>query len=1005
MILANKYRNPLNVIIGLLLVTMLFSCVQKTNFPAGKKITCDAETVTKNSRKLIAVNDSSEFFGGGKLISDIDANSGNHSVLTVPKTKAFAFEYVINNAGPDAYFKVSVWRKSKDGLGALVASGDNNKVLYLATSEPVEINDNGWAKLEMEVYTPPHFGRGVLTFYVWNNSTDTVYFDDFTIERNLHKQYPQYDYEAGLNIVLDSSDFLKIMKKRRQAFKNGILQTSDNDWVKGIVVDDDRAMKSKFRLKGDWLDHLWGDKWSYRVKMRMNNTFDRLRTFSLQTPASRSFLLEWLTHKLYQKNDVLTTRYGFVPLQFNNEPRGIYAWEEHFVKQLLEWNQRREGPIVKFSEDPFWQIQKVSLNSKNWPNFPFYQAATIVPFSTSRTVKDTKLYHQFLNAQKLMYQYKNRIKTSSEIFDIDKLAKYYAMLELTHARHGMVWHNQRMYYNSVICKLEPIAFDGYTDHDDLDLTITDNVVYRALTHEEPLILQDLLIYNLFVDTVFLNLYMHYLEKYSQPDFINNFMNSTALEASYYDSLLRMEFPHYHYNDSLLSESAEAIRNYIPALEKIIYDSLISDNFDFRINDEVFTDTSVFENTPEFFVNVYTEAKNADTAKLSIYNYFARNLVFLGTGEGSKLITDYFTNEATLKAYSSGMEGQMRNLVVDTSANYLFFMINGRMDSYSVPIMPWPYPAGITPQQELWQLVDLNNEVFDRVSGNTIFLKKGDITIKEPLIIPDGFILIISEGTKIDITDSAMIISYSPVQIIGTYKDPVIVTSSDFTGNGFTVLQANGKSKLDYVVFENLNTLNFKHWTLTGAVTFYESDVTITNTKFYRNQCEDALNIIRSNFTISNSSFDYIYGDAFDGDFCIGKVESTTFTNINNDAMDFSGSIIVIKDSEVYSAKDKGISGGEDSQIFVINTKIKNSNIGIASKDLSRVEVSNSKIITCNYGVVLLQKKPEYGPSVMIIKNTLIQNSKVDMLIEENSSVDIDNRIIFGKEKNLSKIFY
>lgn len=1007
MIAINKYLSLTQAknLLLYLLIFVSFSCVRETNFPIGKKLICDAEKVTKKGGKFIAANDSTEFFDGGWFRTNLDAYSGKHSALTIPKTKAFAMGYKIKRVGPDAYLKVSVWRKSKDGKGTLVAAGDNNEVMYLVTSKPVEVANNGWEKLELEVYTPPDFGNGVLSVYVWNNGTDTVYYDELIIDRQDHKQYPDYEYSEGLNIVLDTSDLLKIMKKRKQAFESGILQTSDNDWVKGIVVVDDHAMKAKMRLKGDWLDHLWGDKWSYRIKMRKNNTFNRLRTFSLQTPSARSFLLEWLTHQLYLENDVLTTRYGFVPLKFNNKPRGIYVWEEHFVKQLPEWNNRREGPIVKFSEDPFWQIQKININHKKWPAFPYYQAATINPFGQSRTVENPVLYSQFINAQKLMSQYKNHKKSPSEIFDVDKLAKYYAMLELTHARHGMVWHNQRMYYNPVICKLEPIAFDGYTDHDAPDLTISDNMAYRSLTQKEPVILQDYLIFDLFTDSVFLGRYLHYLDEFSQADFVNTFMDNSQSKITYYDSLLRLEFPIYHYDDKLLVKSAEAIQSYLPVLKQIIIDSLSDGSFDFKLKYEVYSDTTVYEDTPEFFVNVYTESVIDDTLALGIRNYFPRKLIFLGTGEGKKLITDFFIEEHYISAYSDGMHGQQIGLNVDTSANYLFFMIDGRMDTYSVPILPWPSPAGITPQQELWEKVDMNNNLIDRISGDNIYFKNGDITISEPIIIPAGYKVNISAGTRINLVDSAMIISYSPVFMNGTAGSPIVITSSDFTGNGFTVLQAKGISQVDNVVFENLNTLDYKSWTLTGALTFYESDVTITNTKFYRSQCEDALNIIRSDFTISNSSFDYTYGDAFDADFCTGKVIATTFTNIGNDAMDFSGSEILIKDSKVIGAEDKGISGGEDSRVTIFNTIIQKANIGFASKDLSVVEVIDSKVETCNYGIVLLQKKPEFGPSVMILKNTLLIDTKVEMLIEEGSKVDVDGKIIIGKEKNLSDVFY
>ncbi|MFK5856196.1 MAG: right-handed parallel beta-helix repeat-containing protein, partial [Bacteroidota bacterium] len=554
-------------------------------------------------------------------------------------------------------------------------------------------------------------------------------------------------------------------------------------------------------------------------------------------------------------------------------------------------------------------------------------------------------------------------------------------------------------------KLEPIAFDGYTDHADPDISINDNVAYRTIMENESVQLHDYLIFNLFTDTVFLNKYLNYLDKYSKPDFITNFMVGSKQEALYYDSLLSMEFPNYHHNNNFFIESAEAIQSYLPELKKIIKTNLSNGEFVFDLRKDTFTDTTIFENTPEFFVNVYTENEIDNTLEINIHNYFPQDLTFVGTGEDKKIIINYFNDKFGIQAFTNDNINQQKIYSVDTSANYLFFMVDGQTDIYSVPIMPWPHPKGETPQQELWGKIDLSNELIDRVTGKDIHIKKENITIDKPIIIPDGYKVYFYAGTKINLIDSAMIISYSPVIMIGTVKNPIVITSSDFTGNGFTVLQADGKSVLKNVVFENLNTLNYHNWTLTGSLTFYESNVSITNTRFYNNQCEDALNIIRSEFVLNNSSFEYIYGDAFDGDFCTGEVTNTSFINIGNDALDFSGSEIIIKNTEIIDAKDKGISGGEDSRVMVINTSIKNSNIGIASKDLSTVEVTNSKIETCNYGLVLLQKKPEFGPSTIFFKNSTILNSKVEMLIEKHSKVIAEGVEIKGKEKNVGEMFY
>ena len=50
------------------------------------------------------------------------------------------------------------------------------------------------------------------------------------------------------------------------------------------------------------------------------------------------------------------------------------------------------------------------------------------------------------------------------------------------------------------------------------------------------------------------------------------------------------------------------------------------------------------------------------------------------------------------------------------------------------------------------------------------------------------------------------------------------------------------------------------------------------------------------------TFNEIYSDAFDSDFCTGLVYKTIFTNIKNDAIDFSGSKILLENCEVHNAR-------------------------------------------------------------------------------------------------------
>ena len=90
---------------------------------------------------------------------------------------------------------------------------------------------------------------------------------------------------------------------------------------------------------------------------------------------------------------------------------------------------------------------------------------------------------------------------------------------------------------------------------------------------------------------------------------------------------------------------------------------------------------------------------------------------------------------------------------------------------------------------------------------------------------------------------------------------------------------------------------------------------------------------------------------------------------------------------------------------VKNTNISRANIGIASKDLSIVKVFNSEVKDCNYGLVLLQKKPEYGSAFMELENTILTGIKNQFLIEKGSILTLDGDKMEGVETNLSELFY
>ncbi len=983
------------------IIFVLNSCVREAA-PHYIFIESSFEYCSKNGNMFIAGDEAQYQFKGGKYKNSLRSRTGDYSVYSTPDNP-FVLAIEFPNVYRDSYVDVTIWKQGRDANLVGVMEGTKK---YYSVDKPVETDTLGWEKLNLTFCIPPLYEYNNLKIYVWNSGQDSVFYDDISIEIIRNKSFPDFTLPS-FHLELDTSEVIRLMDIRKRAFNAGVLQSRDEDWVKGFIFSNDDMMKAKLRLKGDWLDHLHGSKWSYRIKLRKDYTWNRMKVFSIQNPLSRLGVNEWFLHKVMISEGLLTTRYGFVPLTFNGDSKGLYAWEEHFSKQLPESQNRREGPLVRFTENALWDARVLDKDEEmNNKITPVFDVAVIKPFSSGKVVRDTSMFNQFLIAQDLMMQYRSRSKSASEIFNLEMLAKYFAMADVFLARHSLIWHNQRFYYNPVICKLEPIAYDCYSD-----IGIEQNIKNPITGFYKSGVTQPdeyIMIRELFNDTLFLDLYVNSLKYFSNENYLDSIFTLYSEDVDYYDSLIKKEYEGHLFHKTEILQNAQKIRNSLPSFINHVnglkltgelpeYHTYIRNDYDSIL--------------PLFFapnlVIAYKESVDADSSVIKLKNYYTERLIVLGIGKDNKKIREVIVPTQVLKSSSNGIPEVSTFTVSNDQVNYLFFSVDGSNDILTVEINQWPEPTGAsTPLQSLILKYPFpDTAIIEEVVGNDVLIKKGNIIIDHPVIIPSGYRVKFQKETKIDLINHAAIISFSPVTMYGTENMPIVITSSDFTSKGFVVLQADNESIIDNVNFENLNTINYSGWMHTGAVTFYESDVTISNSKFYRNQCEDALNIIRSDFKVINSTFEYTYSDAFDADFCKGEIISSSFNNIGNDAMDFSGSLISISNSNVIDANDKGISGGEDSKIVIYNTEIKNANIGLASKDLSVVEVNNSIVESCNYGIVLLKKKPEYGPSTMILNNTQLINSKEEMLIEIGSKVNMDGRIIKGSESNLSSRFY
>lgn len=263
-----------------------------------------------------------------------------------------------------------------------------------------------------------------------------------------------------IDIDINFKNYQKLAFKRKQSLERGMLFTSPDDSVPAKIRYKNKTMKASIRLKGDLQGH-WEDKekWSFRIKLKGDNRLFGLKRFSIQHPRTRHYLHEWIYHKILKREGVLGLRYQFIDVVINGKNMGVYALEEHFDKFLIENNRHREGPIFKFDEEYLWKDRLLNEYSQETDLQSFY-TLNVDAFKSNTILSDPQQFKMFMTGYNKLEAFRRGELTTSQVFDVSKLARYFAIADLTGARHGAAWHNIRFYYNPITALLEPIGFDS-----------------------------------------------------------------------------------------------------------------------------------------------------------------------------------------------------------------------------------------------------------------------------------------------------------------------------------------------------------------------------------------------------------------------------------------------------------------------------------------------------------------------------------------------------------------
>ena len=758
--------------------------------------------------------------------------------------------------------------------------------------------------------------------------------------------------EDTLKINMSFKNFKKLQIKRDEAVKDGILIRSLDDKVNASLEYKGKFYPVKVRLKGDWTDHLLGDKWSFRVETREGKSLLGMNELSLQHPRTRNYLNELIFHKLLKYENLPYLRYEFLPISINGKDLGVYALEEHFSKELLENSGFREGPIIKISDQDYREEQKREklLDYQSVIRTVNENNSEVLPFNIDKTANNGSRISQLNLATNLLNQLLRKEVKTSEVFDLKLTAKYFALCDLLGAVNANTWFDMRYYFNPISSRLIPIGYDAQF----------------PIRNRNRQLSYDLNVIGLFNEPIFLKEYLKELERVSKTKYLDKFLNEIYADIKRELSVINKTFPHVNFIKEELYKNQIYIKNRLDPLEplSLLLDKPINDN---KIKIKLFN-KSFF---PIQVINLEYNNK--------IYYPISKNV--LKPREKFQRIN--YSKMEFIERESNSLEKN----IIEENQFIISYKLEGLDKIYSKKIKFLPYTESTKSSNQLitrrtnidsFTLLDINND-------KKLITIKDNFIVDNPLIFPQDYKILIKAGTIISLKDNGILLIRGPLIIEGTKDKPVNI-SSEKEAMGILVLDSKFPSSLKNVIFNNLNSPNLSSINITGGVTFYNSPVEISYSKFLNSKSEDALNIIRSKFTIKYSYFENAFSDAIDIDFSEGLIENSQFYTIGNDAIDISGSLVTLNKININSALDKAISVGENSQVIANDLNIDNAFIGIASKDLSSININKSKIKDTEICLAAYQKKAEYGPASI----KLLENKDIcipfNYILEQDSSI-------------------
>ncbi len=798
-------------------------------------------------------------------------------------------------------------------------------------------------------------------------------------------------------------------------YGNLFLTEDRKDWVDGRFVADGKEYDVAVRVRGDLFNHWAYQKKSWRVRFKDGKTFRGMTDINLIIPEDRFWHAELLNAHRARQLGLLVPPMRPVLVRMNGGPIMLYTEVEHFTKEMVE-KQGRSGESNLYGtgggSSYFQQWDPIFSDVAFWKKY-----AEAPGPDTAEEASELLALSRKGAAQEPGY-----FQKLASIVDVDRLVRWYVVSLLAGSRHVRD-HNLRFLFDRTRGKFEPIPWDIGAYMPRTLLALPGNPFLNEALGTPSL---RLAAYRMVWDRV---------------------RDDAWVKGDREEALrLRALMERAAYRDSVKLPSNRQVKNELDRL-----DAVIRRNIAFLREELSRAELVVNERLPSpgsarggLLLTIDVTARGIAGGRFHEISFpqrfrdavLRREVVLLrddgdgerGPGDGDVLLTlrdaldkkervvfQLPDDERALiwpgdPVIDEGTEG----ILAPPDTRQRFFLVrrsgSAALGSKDLPLHIDLRNAVTGEKAQVIRDVLIDDAKFSRLpeayASREAFLRRnaafrpdgehgvvlaGIPVFSETVIVPSAVRLRIVPGTRVRMGSGASLLSYGPVDVVGTSGAPVLFEPATRNAWGvFLVANAEGPSRIEWAEFRGGGEAFLNGIFASGMVAFHGSPVTVRHATFREARGDDALNTKGVPADVADALFEDNASDGYDADNPpSGAIERVVFRGNGGDGIDLSWADIVIRNVTVDGSGDKCISVGENSHPTILDSTLKGCAIGVASKDSSEATVERVRFIGNKVALSAYIKKPIFGPSSIIVRQSSFDGNAVQSEALNGSTVTVE----------------